>query len=168
MIISDRYKQFLDLKALIIVAAKERGIIYRVSDGTIEMVSQIENHPPTRSDDEGFFFKSGGPGVMGGAPKEEDDEVYTKQLDRQLAKELDTLIESQKSTLLYIFEPEHLKGRVERELQQHPHLSIHTVRYGNYVNESPEKIVSYINDYIEPYKVKDDEESFKKDRRESS
>ena len=172
MIIPEKYKQFLDEEALVIVAGKEHGLIYRIKEGTNELVEEVAEHPPRYSDDEGFFFHGtkGKPGTMGaGAPKEYDESVYLKKFEKEAAKELDTLIKSEDAELLYVFEPEHLKGRIVEHLEKHPKLVVHTVRHGNYVNEEPLQLVEYIHDYIEANKSeKSDEEDYERDLEQSS
>lgn len=149
MFIPDKYKQFLDLEALVIVAAKERGIIYRISNGTIEEVKTVERSEPSRSDDEGFFFKAAaGNTVIGGAPKEAQDDVYKHKLDTVISDELDALMAAESPSLLYVFEPEHYKGLIVEKLKHFPELAIHTVRCGNFVGEHPEQLIAYIDEYI--------------------
>lgn len=154
--------QFLDKIAYLIVASSEEGIIYRIQDGTVEQVDLIEQHLQPYSDDEGFFF--GGIAGSGGAPKERNDkEENLKALRKKIAHELDELIKKDRPQVLYIFEPEHHKGRVEEELQQHHKLPIHNVRYGNYISESPHTLVKYITEYIEEHKIDLDDTDYEKD-----
>ena len=154
--------QFLNKEALIIVAAREEGIIYRITDGVVEQVDLIEHHLLPLSDDEGFFF--GGVAGSGGAPKERDDEdEYAKTLRKKIANELDQLVKKENATVLYIFEPEHLKGRIEEHLQAHPDLAVHNVRYGNYVQESPRQLIDYITEYIEEHQIDLDDHDYEKD-----
>lgn len=155
--------QFLQTEALVIVAAREDGIIYRIKDGEMQQLDVVEQHLLPLSDDEGFFF--GGVGGSGGAPKDRDNEEveYSKQLRKKIAHELDQLIKQDAARVLYIFEPEHLKGRIEEELQKHDDLSVHTVQYGNYVHETPRQLIDHITAYIEAHKIDLDDHDFEKD-----
>lgn len=154
--------QFLQTSAYIIVAARESGIIYHINNGEIQQVDLLEKHLLPLSDDEGFFF--GGIGASGGSPKDRnDEEEYAKQLQKQIANELDQLIKKTDARVLYIFEPEHLKGRIEAQLQQHNNLSVHTVRYGNYVHEAPHALIGYITEYIDEHKIDLDDHNYEKD-----
>lgn len=165
MKIPHRYNQFLEQRALIIVSAKDHGVIYRLSDGRIEEIEHLEEHQPTYSDNEGFFFKAApGQTVIGGAPKESDEELYKDRLDKTVAHELDALIKTDSATLLYVFEPKQYKGHIVNKLKKHPHLRVHTVRYGNYVKEPPLTLIKYIDEFISAHQVKvDDEEIFDAD-----
>lgn len=152
--------QFLDSEALIIVAAKENGIIYRIKDGEVQKIETLEKPLPTYSDDEGYFFSAAG----GGAPKERDDiDEYKKAFDRTVAAELDSLIGQESARVLYVFEPEHLKGRIIAELQKHPHVSVHTVRYGNYVHEDPLQLLKYIQEQIDEFTIDTDSHEYERD-----
>ena len=162
MQISKDLHQFLDTEALIIVAAQEEGIIYRIKNGEINKIELLEQHLEPLSDNEGFFF--GGVGKSGGAPKERNDEAeYLKQLRRRIAHELDHLIKTEDARVLYVFEPEHLKSRIIDELQTHNNLSVHTVRYGNYVQATPLELVTFIDEYIKAHKVDLDDHDYDKD-----
>lgn len=154
--------QFLQTSAYVIVAAQEEGVIYHIQNGEIQQVDMLEKHLQPLSDDEGFFF--GGINASGGSPKERNDEAeYNKQLRKQIAHELDQLVKPKDVRVLYIFEPEHLKGRIEAELQQHDDLSVHTVKYGNYIHESPRTLIDYITEYIEEHKIDLDDHDYEKD-----
>lgn len=154
--------QFLQTEALVVVAAKEEGIIYRIFAGEMQPVDIFEQHLLPLSDDEGFFF--GGVKGGGGAPKERnDEEEYHHILCRRIANELDQLIKTEAARVLYVFEPEHLKGRIEQELQKHKNLAIHTVRYGNYVQETPRQLIDYITEYIEEHKIDLDDHDYEQD-----
>lgn len=147
MLIPQTYPQFLDSEALIIVAGKLKGVIYRIADGEILEVNTLEEQITSLSDDEGFFFGGGTHG--GGSPKDRTDEdEYVHKLRKQIATELDTLVQKESAQVLYVFEPEHLKGRIVEELQKHGHLHIHTVAYGNFVDESPLQLLERINTFI--------------------
>lgn len=153
--------QFLRTEALVIVAAREEGVIYRIKDGIMQQVDVVEQHLLPLSDDEGFFF--GGAG--GGAPKDRDNEEaeYNKRLRRKIAHELDQLIKKENARVLYIFEPEHLKGRIAAELQEHKRLSVHTVAYGNYMHETPRKLIDHITEYIQEHKIDLDDNNYEQD-----
>lgn len=149
MQIADTFPQFLDSEALLIVAGKTTGKIYRIANAEITHVETLENQLETYSDNEGFFFS----GVHGGgAPKERNDEEnHIAQLRKTIAKELDQLIKKESAKVLYIFEPEHLKGRIEEVLQSHPQLKIITVAYGNFVQESPKELLHRIQQQLKEH-----------------
>ncbi len=169
MIIPDKYENLATQNALVIVSSKEHGVIYQLSDGTIEPLDHLTETEPTRSDDEGFFFKAAaGANMQGGSPKENQDDVYKQKLDTAIGTELTTLIARLEPTILYIFEPEHYKGRIEGQLGNHPELHVHTVRYGNYVSEPLETLLRYIHEYAENQTPDPDEVDFEHDLKTSS
>lgn len=149
MIIPDTFAHLAETDALVIVSSKEHGVIYQIKDGEINSIDHLEHREPRRSDDEGFFFSGAGVGKnVGGAPKESDAGVYKKALDKMIATELDELIKKESPHLLYVFEPEQFKGRITAHLHTHPHLTVHTVRYGNFVKAQPKQLLEYIDTYI--------------------
>ena len=162
MQISETLPQFLDEKALIVVTAKEHGVIYRAHQGFIETVEKVEEPPLGFSDREGFFFKTGfGKGFGSTAPVEEDDEHDLKRYIKTIADELNAVIKHEEPRLLYLFEPEHLKGRLEAELQDFPHLLVHKVRYGNHVDDHPKQLLEHIQAYIEANEPDTESDLFK-------
>lgn len=155
--------QFLQTEALVIVAAREEGIIYRIKEGEMQQIDVVEKRLEPLSDDEGFFF--GGVGGSGGAPKDRDneEEEYAKRLQKNIAHELDQLVKQEQAKVLYVFEPEYLKGRIEGQLQEHDDLKIHTVQYGNFTNDTPRELVDRIIQYIEEQKIDLDDHDYEKD-----
>lgn len=155
MHIPEKYPQFLDSEALLIVAGKTIGVIYRIKDGAVTKVETLEQPLESYSDDEGFFF--GGAGASGGAPKERDDvEAHIHELRKRIGEELDRLVKQESARVLYVFEPEHLKGRIIEELQQHPDLTIHSVAYGNFQHETPLQLLERIDAYSQAHTVDTD------------
>lgn len=164
MIIPDTFATLAETDALVIVSSKEHGVIYRIKDGEITSIDHLEHSEPRRSDDEGFFFSGASVGKnVGGAPKESDEEVYKKALDKMIATELEALIAQESPHLLYVFEPEQFKGHITQHLHKHPNLSVHTVRYGNFVKEHPKTLLEYINTYIEEHTTDTKHVDFEKD-----
>jgi len=153
--------QYLQTHALMVVAAQEEGRIYRIADGQVEHLETIEQHLEPLSDDEGFFF-SGKHG--GGSPKDRTDAPeYLKALRRNLGHELNQRIKKDGIDVLYIFEPEHLKGRVGAELSPHPSLAVHQVRYGNYVQTPLKELIDYITAYIDEHRIDLDTHEYRRD-----
>ncbi|HMA78809.1 MAG TPA: hypothetical protein VKP88_06830 [Candidatus Paceibacterota bacterium] len=155
MQIPQKFPQFVDSEALIIVAGKTIGSIYRMKDGEIELLETLEKQLESLSDDEGFFF--GGSNGAGGYPKERNDEdEYIKQLRKNIATELDQLIARESTGVLYVFEPEHLKGRIVDKLQEHPQLTVHVVDYGNYHDEPLMELLERIAQFIKKNSIQTD------------
>lgn len=170
MQIPQKYSQFLDQEALIVVIGKGHGIIYHMKDGVIEQVDELEKQTQSFTDNEGFFFRSAhGQQLGSGAPRETDDSEYIKRFGKSISAELDKLIKQESPRALYVFEPEYVKGRIVDFLQKHPELVIHTVRHGNYVKEHPETLLKYITDFLENKKVENNQpEDFARDLRKST
>lgn len=156
MQIPNTLPQFLDTTALMVVVAKEEGVFYRLSDGKMERIAEVDNHPPSYSDREGFFFRSGyGIGYSSGAPLETDKQENIRTFMKAAAAKLNELISKEEPQLLYVFEPAHLRGRLMREVGRsiESTTSVHTVKLGNYVREHPKTLLRYVQDYIEAAKV---------------
>lgn len=170
MQISDKYPQFLAETAIVAVVGKEHGVIYRIKDGMMEQLSELENKPPHLSDDEGFFFRAAhGHSLGSGAPKELNEDEYLRRFEKAISAELDELIRQEQPQVLYIFEPEYVKGKIVEHMQKHPQLVIHNVRHGNYVQEHPETLLEHIHEFIEEHKIHTNRpEDFDRDLKESS
>lgn len=140
--------QFTNERVLIVVSAKERGILYLANDGIIDEVAEVQEHPEARSDREGFFFRSGfGRGYGSGAPLEEDKDDNLRVFVSAIAEELNAAIAAVKPTAVYLFQPQHLKGYLDKALKCPNNVPVHIVRFGNYLNETPLELVTHIRDY---------------------
>lgn len=140
--------------SLVVVSAKEHGKIYQILDGEIKLVEYVEEHPPSYSDNEGFFFRSAGGQRLGsGAPKEVDDRRNIERYIKGITEELSTTIKTLQPKQIFLFEPEHLKGLIAEHVIKPNNLEIILVKYGNYVEadladvvemltQSPEDVVS--------------------------
>lgn len=135
--------QFTNEKALFVVTAKERGVLYLVHEGTIEKLEAVAEHPPSHSDDEGFFF-GGNTGIpAGGAPKETDDAHNFKQYLNVIVSELEAVIKERQPDRIYFFEPEHLHGAVAEAMTDSQHTPLETVATGNYVDDHPTTLLEH-------------------------
>lgn len=140
--------QFTDERALIIVSAKEEGVLYHAHDGLVEEVVNVAEHPGERSDREGFFFRSGYGKYLGsGGPEENDSEENLRVFVSSIASELNEAIADIKPTVMYFFQPQHLKGYLEEAIKNPNHIPMHTVKYGNHVHDAPLKLVEHIHAY---------------------
>lgn len=138
MKIPKQLPQFGNEKAFIVVSAKEKGLVYVAHNGEIELIAEVEEHPETYSDKEGFFLQSGPGSVFGsGAPLEINEAHNIKQFVRAIADELNTLIATQDPSVMYLFYPEHLKGYLEKVLKNPKHIPAKVIAYGNFLHLEP-------------------------------
>lgn len=148
MQIPQRLPQFSDERALIIVSAKEQGVLYKATEGMIEQVVKVQEHPEAPSDREGFFFRSGfGSHYGSGGPDAQDDSENIKDFVKAISDELNEAIREVEPTVVYIFQPAHLKGYLEPVIKNPKHVPIEVVKFGNYVHETPLQIVEHIAAY---------------------
>lgn len=164
MKIATNCPQFLDKKALIVVSAKEEGVIYKAANGVLEELDHVEEHPPRHSDNEGFFFRSAkGTPLGSGAPLEVDKQENIDTYMKSIAAELQAVIKQEKPNVIFLFEPEHLKGRILHAMENNIKVPVHTVRHGNYVHEHGEKLMQYLAKYTEEAKVDLDAHDYETD-----
>lgn len=141
-------------KCLIVVSAKEQGIIYLSVDGKLTKVEHVTEHPLTHSDNEGFFFRSGNGRRLGsGAPLEIDKQYNIQQYINAVCEELFMVIATEKPEVIFLFEPEHLKGLIIENLKNPTHIPIETIDYGNFVHESMDDIKKRIINTLETKSV---------------
>lgn len=137
--------QFNEQTALIVVSAKEEGALFRAQNGEVTEVADIEEHRPTRSDNEGFFFRSGAGETYGsGAPRERDDEYNLTKYVNAITSELNEVIKAEAPDVIYVFEPEHYKGYLQEKIENPTHIPIEHVAYGNYTNHQPLALIEAI------------------------
>lgn len=140
--------QFIAERALIVVSAKEQGRLYQVTDGVIEEVVKVEEHPEQYSDREGFFFRSGyGRHYGSGSPLEEHTQENIRQFVSSIAVELNDAIATLRPDVLYFFQPDHLKGYLTDAIINPTHIPMHTPEYGNFVDETPLELLARIQRY---------------------
>ncbi len=164
MQIPNTLPQFIAERALLVVSAKEQGRLYQASDGVIEEVVKVEEHPERYSDREGFFFRSGyGRHYGSGAPMEEHKQENIRAFVSAISEELNEAIKDLQPDVLYFFQPEHLKGYLENAIKNPQHIPTHAVAYGNFVDETPHALLERIKDYhddsidpSDPASVKDE------------
>jgi len=128
-------------KCLVVVSGKEHGIIYVTNEGNLQKIEHISKHPPSYSDNEGFFFRSShGQGLGSGAPLEVDKEHNIKRYIKAIGDELNNVIAELNPEVIFLFEPEHMKGLIADHLVNSTHIPLETLDYGNFVHEAPHEI----------------------------
>jgi len=128
--------------ALVIITAKERGLVYRLRNGELALVSMVEEHPPSYSDNEGFFFRNAAGIELGSGNVREKDGYYDRRRYLgSLSSEVKPLIEEETPDALFIIEPEHFKGEVEEHLSHPNNLPVRTIKYGNHVGAAPHDVM---------------------------
>ncbi len=148
MQIPNTLPQFAGHKVLLVVSAKEQGILYTATEGTVEQVVKVTDHPEARSDNEGFFFRSGyGRHYGSGAPVEEDKEEQLQSFVKSISEELNEVILAEKPDAIYMFQPEHLKGYFTDSIKHANNIPIHLVKLGNFVNATPLELIEFVRQY---------------------
>ena len=148
MQIPNTLPQFAGHKALFVVTAKEQGILYQVSEGIIEQVVKVEEHPTAPSDREGFFFRSGyGRNYGSGGPDAGSKEEQLRAFVKAVAEELNEAIAAESPEVIYFFQPEHLKGYLESVIKNPSGIEMHVAKLGNYVHATPLELIEYVRQY---------------------
>ena len=133
------------IKALVVVSAKEHGKVYRLENGNLTIATYTAEHPPTHSDNEGFFVRAGKGDFYGsGIAQEEDDEHNLTQYIKAISDELSGLVATDTPEHIFIIEPEHLKGLIQEHLKNPTHIPVTLVKYGNHVETEPEEILTLL------------------------
>lgn len=133
------------IKALVVVSAKEHGKVYKLENGQLQAVNYTAEHPPTYSDDEGFFFGGGdGQSGSGGYVKETDDQRNLERYFKAISGELSDLLKAHEVEVVFVLEPEHLKGHIQERLVNPEHIPVEVVAHGNYVESEPANILDLI------------------------
>jgi len=136
------------LNELVVISAKEYGKLYSLKDGKLNHLEDVEKHPLPYSDNECFFTRSGGGERYGsGSPREEDAEQNLLRYFKAISEELSETVKTLQPEKIYIFEPEHLKGKIQERLINPTNIPIEIVAYGNYVNSDIKDIISLLNNF---------------------
>lgn len=143
------------LNGLVVISAKEYGKLYSLKDGKLTHLEDVEKHPLSYSDNEGFFTQGGsGQRYGSGSPREEIVEQNLLRYFKAISEELSETVKALQPEKIYIFEPEHLKGKIQERLMNPTNIPIEVVAYGNYVNSDIEEVMSLLNnlgnDKIDP------------------
>lgn len=158
------------LNGLVVISAKEYGKLYSLKEGKLTCLDEVEEHPDTYSDNEGFFVRSGnGQRYGSGSPHEEHDEQNLLRYFKAISTELSETIKEIQPEKIYIFEPEHLKGKLVEKLENPDHIPVVTVAYGNFVDSTIEEVLSHLDklghnelDPTDPASVAGEENSVEK------
>jgi hypothetical protein len=132
------------VQALVVVSAKEHGKVYKLENGQLQALAYTAEHPPTHSDDEGFFVRGGGEFFSAGYAKETDDERNLERYFKAIGGELSDLLKEHKPEVVFVIEPEHLKGHITERLVNPTHIPVEVVAYGNHVESEPNEILDLI------------------------
>jgi len=124
-------------KCLVVVSAKEHGNIYVTVDGNLKHLEHVSKHPPSYSDNEGFFTRSShGRDWGSGAPREVDKEHNIEVYIKAISEELSAVVAAEKPEVIFVFEPEHMKNFIAENLVNPNHIPVQTLDYGNFLHES--------------------------------
>lgn len=134
--------------ALVVVSAKEQGKVYKLENGDLRALNYTAEHPPAFSDDEGFFFGGGGGQGSGGSVKETDDQRNLERYFKAIVNELSHLLKEHTPEVVFVVEPEHLKGHIAERLINPEHVPIEAIAYGNYVESKPSEILELIRSSV--------------------
>jgi hypothetical protein len=131
--------------ALVVVSAKEHGKVFQLQNGSLETLSYTTEHPPEYSDNEGFFTQSSGGQQLGsGNVRETDDEHNLNVYIKAITEELSGLVTEHKPEVVFVLEPEHLKGLIAEHLVIKNNIPVEVLAYGNYVEKEPQTILDLV------------------------
>lgn len=160
------------VKALVVVSAKEHGKIYVLENGDLKGLSYTEERAPTYSDNEGFFTRStGGIQLGSGNVLETNDEHNLQQYIKAITEELSDVVAKQSPEVVFVIEPEHLKGLIKANIVTGTNLVVEEVAYGNYVEKEADEILDLVRtaltqekDPSDPASVADEDDAEEKRR----
>jgi hypothetical protein len=133
------------IKALVVVSAKEHGKVYLLEDGNLKGISYTKKPAPTHSDNEGFFTRSTGGLQMGsGNVLKINDEHNLQEYIDAIVEELSAIANEQKPDVVFVIEPEHLKGHIKANLTTSNHTPVEEIAYGNYVEKDTDMIFDLV------------------------
>ncbi|MCA9357208.1 hypothetical protein H6784_01465 [Candidatus Nomurabacteria bacterium] len=134
------------LNGLVVISAKEHGKLYSLKEGKLTYLDEVEEHPATYSDNEGFFVRSGnGIRYGSGSPHEELTEQNLLRYFKAISVELSETVKELQPEKIYIFEPEYLKGKLVEKLENPNHIPVVVVAYGNFVDSTIEEVLSHLD-----------------------
>lgn len=105
--ISGKLYQFKDETALVIVAAKQEGRIYRASNGEIELLEEFRISTPKFSDNEGMPEEAG-------HMENATEDIIRREYLEHFKTFLHSLASSFKPNHVYLFAPTHTAGELEK------------------------------------------------------
>ncbi|MBU2103424.1 hypothetical protein KJ848_01055 [Patescibacteria group bacterium] len=133
------------VKALVVVSAKEHGKIYTLENGELKGLSYTEEHAPTYTDNEGFFTRStGGVQLGSGNVLETNDEHNLQQYIKAISEELSAVVAEHSPEVVFVIEPEHLKGHIKANIVTGTNMAVEEIAYGNYVEKDADVIFDLV------------------------
>ncbi len=133
------------VRALVVVSAKEHGKIYSLKNGNLRGLSYTEEPAPTYSDNEGFFVRSkGGTQLGSGNVLETNDQHNLQQYIKAITEELSTLVDRENPEVVFVIEPEHLKGLIKENLVTAQSIPVEEIAYGNYVEKDADTVLELV------------------------
>ena len=99
--------QFTDQTALIIVAAKQEGRLYRAANGEMELIEEFRVETPHYSDNESM------PNERGNQGNQLQEKIHHEYFDHFRTR-LHTLSATFKPTHLYLFAPQHVADELTK------------------------------------------------------
>ena len=134
----------------LVVTAKEEGKIYELTAGQLHELEHVREHPPTYSDNEGFFERSGNGITMGsGNVRETDDQHNITAYLTSMAEALSKRTTTTPPRAVLVVEPEHLNGKMAAYVSNPNHIPIETVLLGNYVQHTPHDLAALLQRWYE-------------------
>lgn len=136
--------QFRNETALLLVTAKQHGVLYVAHDGALDEAASLEEPKARYSDHEGFFVSSGTGHTASGAVYEENKQEVIRKFAKKIVAEAERLVRERGVNSIYLFVP----GYVEKEfIRDLPNALKGLVRHtftGNHVDEHPFKLLEKI------------------------
>jgi len=135
-----------EVNALVVVSAKEHGRIYRLQAGTLEPLQYVAEHPPEYSDNEGFFTRSAGGIRFGSGNVRETADAHNLDVYiKAITGELRSAVVTYQPEVVFVFEPEHLKGLIKEHLAIPNNILVTVLAYGNYVEKTTAEITDLVH-----------------------
>lgn len=130
--------------SLIVVMGSHHGIIYENNKNEINKIKEIRIDTPVYSDNEGMFKKGGKGSFRFGSVLEPKKEKAQKEFSKTIATKIKEICAINKNEKIYLFAPKEMKSLIKSDWNNNDLKKIALRFDGNFVSESPIKLIEMI------------------------
>jgi hypothetical protein len=145
MKIPKEFPQFQNEKVLLLATGKESAAIYIASDGELTELRSFKLPPEKYTYPEARFEHRGHGAILGvGTVYEKHDEVRTQKFFKKLEEAMESLVEKNHISHLYLFAPTYFLKQVEKHLPKKWRQQIAKKFDGNFTRVKPLELLQKI------------------------
>lgn len=130
--------------SLLVVMGTHHGIVYKIQDDEILKIDEHRVDTPVYSDNEGMFTRGGADALSFGSVLEPKKKKAQNDFSKEFVNKIKDELSKNKITEIYLFAPPEAKHLIEEDWSHKMKECIKEKFDGNFVQESPTKLLEMI------------------------